>query len=215
MDCKGTTGARFEHLWPQSWQSAIKMLEDQGYQDAVDYFVCLSNSHPCTYDTFSGLKSTCRLCKSPVSSCIRYSYMPLQQKIRQWCSSPRFCNKMTAHWREKDHWLNNAGGYAIKKELWDGSRFAELSWFWDPKSEWTLPVACPFCRSIINADTVDEVLSQLRSNHVRIQCSECHTKFDHEVRRARGDPRNIALIGHWDGWQPFSMTCKHSSGMHI
>ena len=115
MDCKGTTGARFEHLWPQSWQSAIKMLEDQGYQDAVDYFVCLSNSHPCTYDTFSGLKSTCRLCKSPVSSCIRYSYMPLQQKIRQWCSSPRFCNKMTAHWREKDHWLNNAGGMLLRK----------------------------------------------------------------------------------------------------
>jgi len=195
--CKGTAGARFEHLWPQS---AIKMLEDQGYQDAVNYFVCLSNSHPCTYDIFSGLKSTCRLCKSPVSSCIRYSYLPLRQKIKQWCSSPRFCYKLTAHWREKDHWLNNAGGYAIKKELWDGSRFAELSWFWDPQSEWTLPVACPFCKSIINADTVNEVSSQLRSNHVQLQCSECHTKFDHEVRRTNGDPRNIALIGHWDGW---------------
>ena len=33
--CKGTAGARFEYLWPQSLQSAIKMLEDQGYQDAI------------------------------------------------------------------------------------------------------------------------------------------------------------------------------------
>ena len=96
--CKGTTGARFEYLWPQSWQSAIKMLEDQGYQDAVEYFVCLSNNHPCSYDTFNGLKSTCRLCKSPASSCIRYSYLPLKQKIRRWCSSSSFCEKLTAHW---------------------------------------------------------------------------------------------------------------------
>ena len=30
--CKGigTDGARFEYLWPQSWQSAIKMLKDKG-----------------------------------------------------------------------------------------------------------------------------------------------------------------------------------------
>ena len=113
--CKGTAGARFEYLWPQSWQSAIKMLTDQGYQDAVDYFVCVSNSHLCSYDIFSGLKSTCRLCGSPALSCIKYSYLPLKHKVRQWCNSPSFCQKMTAHWREKDHWLNNAREHAIKK----------------------------------------------------------------------------------------------------
>ena len=91
--CKGTAGARFEYLWPQSWQSAIKMLADQGYQDAVDYFVCLSNNHFCSYDIFSGLKSTCRLCGSPASSCIKYSYLPLKHKVRQWCNSSSFCHK--------------------------------------------------------------------------------------------------------------------------
>ena len=30
---------------------------------------------------------------------------------------------------------------------------------------------------------------------------------------ANGDPRNVALIGHWDGWQPFSTSIKHSCGM--
>ena len=174
--CKGTAGARFEYLWPQSWQSAIKMLEDQGYQDAIDYFVCLSNDHFCSYDIFSSLKSTCRICGSPASSCIKYSYLPLKHKVRQWCNSPSFCQKMTAHWREKEHWLNTAQGHAIKKELWDGNRFGELSWFWDPNSEWTLPVACPFCKSVICATTVDEAQSQHNSNHVQLQCSECHTK---------------------------------------
>lgn len=42
--CKGNPG--FENLWPQSWQSAIKLLEDQGYKGAIDYFICLSNDHP-------------------------------------------------------------------------------------------------------------------------------------------------------------------------
>ena len=87
--CKGTAGARFEYLWPQSWQSAIKMLEDQGYQDATDYFVCLSNDHFCSCDIFSGLKSACRICESPASSCIKYSasscikysYLPLKHNV--------------------------------------------------------------------------------------------------------------------------------------
>ena len=45
---KGNSG--FENLWPQSWQSAIKILEDQGYKDALNYFVCLNNDHPCSYN---------------------------------------------------------------------------------------------------------------------------------------------------------------------
>ena len=62
---------------------------------------------------------------------------------------------------------------------------------------------------------MDEASSQRNSNHVQLQCSECHTKFDYEVRRATGNPRNIALIRHWDGWQPFSMTCKRSLSMQL
>ena len=90
-------------------------------------------------------------------------------------------------------------GYAIKRELWDGSRFSELSWFWDPHCEWTLPVCCPFCRAVISATTVNDVVSRCSSNSIKLQCLECHTRFDHDIRKAKGDPRNIALLGHWDG----------------
>lgn len=45
--------------------------------------------------------------------------------------------------KEKDHWFHaNTSedcGWEEKKELWDGKRFLQLSWFWDPDQKWTLP----------------------------------------------------------------------------
>ena len=215
--CKGCAEMEsFNHLWPSSWQSAIKLLEKQGYTDPEDYYICLNSSHPCNYGVLKTPAEMCTLCGSsaPESAYIKYSYLPLRSKIKQWCSSSKFCQKMTAHWNEgKDHWLHSTGGYSVKKELWDGSRFAELSWFWDPLSEWTLPFVCSFCRSVTSAATLDELAICQNSNIIKIHCYKCHTRFDYVVRKAKGDPRNIALIGHWDGWQPFSSS-SHGSGMY-
>ena len=40
---------------------------------------------------------------------------------------------MTSHWEQRDHWLppgrKTGCGYDIKREFWDGKRFAELSFF--------------------------------------------------------------------------------------
>ena len=35
---------------------------------------------------------------------------------------------------------------------------------------------------------------------------------EHQPKFAWGEPRNIALIGHWDGWQPFGSPGQHSCG---
>ena len=32
---------------------------------------------------------------------------------------------------------------------------------------------------------------------------------DHAPSFTKGNPRNIALIGHWDGWQPFGYPGSH------
>ena len=59
--------------------------------------------------------------------------------------------------KEKDHWFyensSEDWGWEIKKELWDGKRFSQLSWFWNPDESWTLPVFCPDekCRFVIPA----------------------------------------------------------------
>jgi len=43
---------------------------------------------------------------------------------------------------------------------------------------------------------------------MKCQINEIVPKF------VNGDPRNIGLIGHWDGWQPgFGHVSSHSSGM--
>ena len=38
----------------------------------------------------------------------------------------------------------------------------------------------------------------------KLVCPSCHKHFEHKPANAYGDPRNIAYILHWDGFQPFS-----------
>ena len=200
--------------WPTSWQAAIRLLKDRGYSEPQQLYICLDDSHPCTYDVIKSTSETCRYCMKTGS--IKYSYLCLGDKVRRWCQDPLFCQKMTEHWNDKQHWLNVQGGWHIKNEIWDGSRFGELSWFWDPSQEWITPVRCPTCKVIVSAETIEEAMSVTLESEtvcsVTIECPECFSNFNHNPKVARGDPRNIALIGHWDGWQPFSTSGKHSSG---
>ena len=45
-----------------------------------------------------------------------------------------------------------------------------------------------------------------------ISCDECYNTFLHDPQYAKGDPRNLVLIGHWDGFLPFRSTGKHGCG---
>jgi hypothetical protein len=211
-----------EQMWPKSWQNAIHLLEKEGYKNPKDLFICLNNCHPCVFDTMESPDSKCRFCENKASSCIKYSYLPLKDKIIRWCNDKEFCHMMTSHWKEKDHWIQVDGGYSIKKEIWDGSRFCELSWFWDPCSKWILPTFCLFCKHVISAIeienqlpsscSVEDIIAENECITLMLECQQCFNKFNYCVQVASGDPRNIALIGHWDGWQPFSTSAKHSSG---
>ena len=49
---------------------------------------------------------------------------------------------------------------------------------------------------------------------ITLECPECYIKFSGKVKIATGDPSNIALIGHWHGWQPFPTSSKHGSGIN-
>ena len=117
---------------------------------------------------------------------------------------------MTAHWNQKDHWLGVKGGWHSKCEIWDGQRFGELSWFWDPNARWVLPCYCPSCNVVISLSN-----RSLQTTNVEVECSVCHSVFNHKPTFTNGDPRNIALIGHWDGWQPFATSGRHSCGKEI
>ena len=119
-----------------------------------------NGDHPCTYSIMSSPEE-CRFCHLKGSDCIKYAYLPLSDEVKRWCSDEEFCKKMTAHWEEKDHWLNRESKLECRRELWNGNRFAELSWFWDPSSRWILPVYCPFCKSVVSSEVVRQSLTSL------------------------------------------------------
>ena len=200
-------------------QGSLRLLAQNGYKGPKNMFICLNDSQPCNYSILYDPEEQCQYCNTKGSSCIKYSYSPLADKVIRWCSNKDFCRKMTAHWAEKDRWLNADKGSTVKREIWDGDRFCELSWFWDPVKKWILPTCCPSCRSVLSSDIIKDVLDlhtytieEVQGTNVSLECPACYTKFSHSVTITTGDPRNIALIGHWDGWQPFSTSSKHSSG---
>ena len=109
---------------------------------------------------------------------------------------------MTFHWRKgRSHWLNRDGesgeAFFPLREIWDGTRFAELSWFWDPRKSWPLPIFCKFCNQIISVSIIQNSPSD--DNIFSVTCRKCGTKQQCELKTACGDPRNMAFIGHWDG----------------
>lgn len=119
---------------------------------------------------------------------------------------------MISHWQQKDHWFQQGNeSTQIFNEIWDGERFFELKWFWNPEEQWLLPAMCPRRTEVISANVIASFIIQREEQEtLQIKCPYCFTYFEHSPR---GDPRNIALIGHWDGWSPFSTSAKHSCGM--
>lgn len=122
-----------DNLWPKNWSVCEKVLKNVGYEDAKQYFVCLDDSHRCLYGLMERSSQLCPHCGKPGS--IPYYYIGLNSKLKLWCKDRDMCKKMTYHMKEKDHWFyensSEDWGCEMKKEIWDGKRFSQLSWFWD------------------------------------------------------------------------------------
>lgn len=210
--CKGDHDA--SRLWPTTWASCVQILKEFGYKDPRTYYICLNEKHPYLYSTLESSSALCPYCQMP--GAIQFHYLPLSDKIKRWCSIPEFCQKMTTHWLQKDRWFSTGPQVRFPQfcEIWDGHRFSELKWFWDPEQQWLLPVRCSFCKKVINSSKIASSLHRIppSMSEINIECTHCYRSFMHTPRYARGDPRNLALIGHWDGWQPFSTSNKHSCG---
>ena len=76
------------------------------------------------------------------------------QKIKTWFSDPSMCEKMLAHWVNREAWIGGIGPNFELCEVWDGSRFNELSWFWNPDKEWVLPYRCHCCGNVITVEQI-------------------------------------------------------------
>ena len=201
-------------MWPTTWTACIQILKNAGYKEPVTYYICLDRSHPNLWSTMTNPVDICQYCEK--AGLIPFHYLKLTNKVERWCSSEAFCHKMTAHWRQKERWINGCSNEEFN-EIWDGKRFSDLSWFWDPTKKWLLPVRCTICSSVVSADIISSIIPHDHCSFegletYKVECPHCYAQFDHSPQYANGDPRNIALIGHWDGWQPFSTSIKHSCG---
>lgn len=138
--------------WPKNWRETEKLLKEYGYQSPKELFVCLSESHFTHWDVMEDPNALCRYCGKKGS--IKYYYLGLSDEIRTWFSDSSMCKKMLAHWINTENWIGGEGANDILKEVWDGSRFNELAWFWDPDSKWMLPHKCNLCGDIISVDKI-------------------------------------------------------------
>lgn len=48
-----------------------------------------------------------------------------------------------------------------------------------------------------------------------VTCPGCFETFHHSMKMARGSPLNLALIGHWDGWQPFGTSFRGCGSIKV
>ena len=190
--------ANINITWPSSWSDVLVLLEKFGYQSPRLYWICLDNSHPYLFGLLSAKDEFCPHCGQQGK--IPYYYLSVIDKVKRWCSSPSMCQRMTAHWKEKSHWMprvrQEEWGWEPKKEFWDGTRFAQLAYFWDPDTEWTLPVRCPVngCGYVISAENL--LICPVLNGDLRlVECTNCRNIFQHTPQKVKGDPRNLAYDG--------------------
>ena len=215
MYCRGKEIDEEDHTmkirWPKDWEQAKKFFDDVGYEDAKEYFICLSGAHKNHWDIMESATEKCRFCGEAGS--IKYYYLGLRSKVKLWVADQQMCEKMTAHWVEKEHWINGGNdGWSIKKEVWDGTRFSELAWFWNPDETWCLPARCvrKGCKNIISAQEISQAPTKADGSR-ELFCVSCCTRFDHHPKYVSGDPRNIAYIGKIIGLY----TSKHKNVMSV
>lgn len=123
---------------------------------------------------------------------------------------------MLGHWLEKEHWLENMESWHLKREIWNGNRWSELQWFWNPKSVWALPTRCVHCNIPISTDHLINSPDCDRQGAFKIvECPVCFENFEHCIKMAKGSPLNLALIGHFDGWQPFGTSYRGSRSFEV
>ena len=214
------TDERLKDIWPTSWSETEVILRKVGYESPKHYYICMSDQHAREWDIMESSSGKCKHCGEPGT--IDYYYMGLSTKVKRWYGNPVMCSDMLDHWREKDHWFytNERGqtqGWPIKKELWDGTRFSQYSWFFDKEMEWLQPAICPHCKqlkqtTIISAQDIASY-DVLQDDTVDIVCPSCRNVFNHAPKYSSGDPRNIVYIAHWDGFSPFGTSGGHSTGV--
>ncbi|MCO5606008.1 hypothetical protein L7F22_060195 [Adiantum nelumboides] len=158
----------------------------------------------------------------PRKSMLSFDYIPIGPQLNLLTKSNTFCHEMLNIWRRKQQWLpkgsNNQQGRII--DFWNGSKFKEVKDFWDPMASYELPVVCSnvACNKVYTTFPTSKRHEALQRGWdddkavYDFTCSECLEDIQCKRKMQRGDPRNVALLLHWDGFQT-SRTTQKSCGV--
>lgn len=216
-------------LWPKSWNDVQLLLKEEGFADAKQYFICFCREekevtrdgkttkkivYDGKYSVMENKDSRCPHCGN--KGYIKYMYLGLENKLKNWFRNKTMCTNMLGHWLEKEHWLENMESWHLKREIWDGNRWSKLQWFWNPKSVWALPTRCVHGNIPVSTDHLINSPDCDRQGAFKIvECPVCFENFEHCIKMAKGSPLNLALIGHFDGWQPFGTSYRGSGSFEV
>ncbi|KAL3699807.1 hypothetical protein R1sor_017829 [Riccia sorocarpa] len=193
-----------------------------------EYMQSRGNKCSCQNKPSSGLQRDCASCsekclhpecKQMRKKMIPFDYISVSDIIRNLCSSRTYCHNMLEMWRCRSSWLASTSGSQLKAtypitEWWDGVKAKELVWFSDSSHQFELPVLCRNCWEVY--PTLPERCSELAdpdnfdmgANMYIFVCHSCGEWIECQRKFAKGDPRNIALMGYWDGFQSASSVMR-------
>ena len=137
---------------------------------------------------------------------LQYYYLGLKTKIKNWLCY-EFWRKILSHWKERDHWLGREKRYPLKKEVWDGRDGGNFSGS-------GTQTFCNSCRKPLSADHLRNS-PDCHDGSKSVTCPKCLETLNHTIQLAHGCPLNLALIGHWYGWQPFGTSHKACGSIEV
>lgn len=163
------------------------------------------------------MKRNCPSCSEKCANCntlrknmIAFDYLSIAEQLRLIMSSQSYCEKILNMWTNKDRWINKSvfEGPDHVKEFWDGEKIRLYQDFWNPATTWELPVRCstPGCKMAYQAFPLCQKHENLISGWnettqtYEFDCFSCKQHVSGTKVVVRGDPRNIALSAHWDGF---------------
>ncbi|KAK2564239.1 hypothetical protein P5673_012486 [Acropora cervicornis] len=76
-----------------------------------------------------------------------------------------------------------------------------------PNSTWTLPSLCHHCGLPVSSDQLINSPNGIDGSK-DVECPNYFEIFEHHIKVTNGSPLNLALVGHWDGWQPFGTSYR-------
>ena len=142
----------------------------------------------------------CKICSKPSFLCIDYYVLGLN--FREWFLTLEQCERLMAHWSDRDQWFNNPQITTVPDNQNFGMAidFVNYLGFGALTKAMFCLIGALFCHAVVSASSIQEVSACERP----VTCQNCSNSFHIVPREVVGDPRNQVVLIHEDGWNCFS-----------